>query len=81
MGLAAVGFHYGLYALRPLPSRLQGHPAHREASYSYYINLAILKGPFFVRSVQILFFNFWRISTSSLIVDRPWVPCLFESLQ
>lgn len=81
MGLAAVGFHNGLYALRPFPSRLQGHPAHREAPYGYYINLAILKGPFFVRSVQILLFNFWRISTSSLVVDRPWAPCLFESLQ
>ena len=81
MGLAAVGFHNGLYALRPLPSRLQGHPAHREAPYGYYINLAILKGPLLVRRIQILLFNFRRISTSSLIVDRRWVPCLFESLQ
>jgi len=70
MGLAAVGFHYGFYVFRPLPSRLKGHPTHRDAPYSYHINLAILKGPSFVRSVQILLFNFRRISTPILIVDR-----------
>ena len=75
MGLAAVGFHNGLYVLRPLPSRLHGHSAHREAPYGYYINLTILKGPSFVRSVQILLFNFWRISTSSLnLISRGEIP-------